>query len=152
LRGTTWLGMLSGGKLKRVDAWEIIAVANADWPPAFRNMNRWYDRMAAAMRVKDRAERERAIADFERDFAILRERVKTESVATIARAKLGTLDKNLGEAYGDTLIALMLPAAAKVRRAQDRAEQVEHNLHVAFALAAYRAENGRYPQKLDQLA
>jgi hypothetical protein len=34
----------------------------------------------------------------------------------------------------------------------DRADQTQRNLHIAFALAAFRAEHGRYPAKLDDLA
>src|SRR5262249_38152935 len=42
-------------------------------------------------------------------------------------------------------------AARKVQGACDRAEQAQRNLHVAFALAAYHADHGRYPAKLDDL-
>jgi len=40
----------------------------------------------------------------------------------------------------------------QLRRAADRTEQAERNLHLAFALAAYRGERGGYPEKLDALA
>jgi len=40
----------------------------------------------------------------------------------------------------------------KVHQSSDRAEQVERNLHVAFALAAYQRDHGAYPAKLDELA
>jgi hypothetical protein len=39
-----------------------------------------------------------------------------------------------------------------VRRSADLAEQRQRNLHLAFALAAYRGEHKRYPDKLDVLA
>jgi hypothetical protein len=45
-----------------------------------------------------------------------------------------------------------MPAVSKVRQAADRAEQSQANLHVAFALAAYRRDHGSYPPKLEDLA
>ena len=57
-----------------------------------------------------------------------------------------------GKAVGDFLISLLLPAAQKVQQAADRTEQMQRNLHVAFALAVYRKDNGSYPMKLDALA
>ena len=40
----------------------------------------------------------------------------------------------------------------KTSEAVDRVEQIERNLHVAFALAVYHRDHGRYPPKLDALA
>jgi hypothetical protein len=46
----------------------------------------------------------------------------------------------------------MLPAFPKIQDAVDRLEQAETNLQVAVALALYRADTGRYPQALIDLA
>jgi len=40
----------------------------------------------------------------------------------------------------------------KITDAVDRSEQIQRNLHLAFALAAYKADHGKYPLKLDALA
>src|SRR5262249_21700652 len=40
----------------------------------------------------------------------------------------------------------------QLRRAADRSEQAQRNLHLAFALTAYRGERGGYPEKLEALA
>ena len=45
-----------------------------------------------------------------------------------------------------------MPAVSKVQNAYDRDEQVQRNLQVAFALAAYRRDHGSYAAKLDDLA
>jgi hypothetical protein len=50
------------------------------------------------------------------------------------------------------LITLLLPAFNKVQSAADRCEQVQNNLYLAFALAAYQRDQGRYPKDLDALA
>jgi hypothetical protein len=46
----------------------------------------------------------------------------------------------------------MIPAFQKCQSAADRHEQNHRNLQVAFALAAYHKDNGKYPVMLDDLA
>jgi hypothetical protein len=50
------------------------------------------------------------------------------------------------------MICLFVPATMKVQQAADRAEQTQRNLHLACALAAYKADEKRYPKTLDALA
>jgi hypothetical protein len=50
------------------------------------------------------------------------------------------------------LVNLLMPAFQKVQAAGERAEQIRYNVQTAFALAAYRLDNKRYPAKLDDLA
>jgi hypothetical protein len=59
--------------------------------------------------------------------------------------------KSRGELSGDLIIALLHPGFAKVLDKADDCEQSNRNLILAFALAAYHADNGRYPAKLDEL-
>lgn len=40
----------------------------------------------------------------------------------------------------------------RMKQAADRTEQTNRNTRLAFALAAYRAHHGRYPEKLTDLA
>jgi hypothetical protein len=47
---------------------------------------------------------------------------------------------------------LLHHGTSKVQNAADRSEQMQRNLHVAFALGAYHREHGRYPATLDTLA
>ena len=42
-------------------------------------------------------------------------------------------------------LSLLIPALRKVQDAYERSQQVQTNLQVAFALAAYKADNGKYP-------
>ena len=44
-----------------------------------------------------------------------------------------------------------MPAVEKYIEATDRTEQSQQNLLVAYALAAYRADKGSYPTRLDDL-
>jgi hypothetical protein len=118
-----------------------------NWDPALRNANRWFDRYASALRITDRAARAREIAAIGRDLTILKQQV----------ADMGFIEKSFmgperrGEMIGNIMIALMLPAFDKVQGAAERFEQEQRNLHLAFLLAAYQRDHGRYPEKLDAL-
>src|SRR5262249_45701251 len=123
-----------------------------DWDPAMRHANRWYDRLSAAMLLKERRAREKSFDEMEGEL----KKLKRDLVESGAIAKALLADKTTaaerGKVLGDVLIGLLMPAVRKVQQAGDRIEQIQRNLHVAFALAAYRADKGTYPAKLDALA
>ncbi len=145
-------GLADGSAAPKRDPKVLQAFKGFDWEPAFRNANRWYDRLATALRVKDRAEREKQLEKIEADVKALRK--DAAGPANFLKALMAGEDvgKATGTAIGNVLVGLMMPAAGKVQHAADRAEQAQRNLHVAFALAGYRLENGRYPAKLGELA
>jgi hypothetical protein len=128
-----------------------------DWDTALRLVNKSYDKMAAAMRVQDRAEREKAFDKVEQELdALVKEAKKAEDLVKKLKGKDAPEPKEVGEIVGrkigSILMALLAPAVRKVQIASDRAEQMDRNLRVAFALAAYHRDTGRYPAKLDDLA
>src|SRR5262245_6198390 len=129
-------------------AWDRLFTSNIDYDPAFRNANRMFDRLAAASRLPDRSSRKREFKSIEDDVKQIRSAVNGMSV--LDRALLSKGEK--GEMIGNILITLLLPAIDKVQDALDRNEQTQRNLQVAFALSAYRADTGRYPARLDELA
>jgi hypothetical protein len=149
--GVGQLEALSGGPGDKSTPEELKALAALDWEPAIVSGQKWYDRMAAAMRVKDRAGREKEFDKIESELkALKQEAVRAGGLGALVGK--GTPDKAVVKTIGDILIGLLVPAVRKVQSAQDRVEQVERNLHVAFALAAYRRDAGRYPARLDDLA
>jgi hypothetical protein len=146
------LEALGDGPVGKPDPKEVRVMERIDWAPALRNANRWYDRLAAALRVKDRARREKELGKFEDDLKALKAGVAGSDNLSKVLAGKDPPDKTAGKAIGDVLIVLLMPAALKVQRSYDRAEQAQRNLRVAFALAAYHRDHGRYPKKLDELA
>jgi hypothetical protein len=121
-----------------------------DWVAANAIVESAYDSLAAAARIRNRGEREAAFDQLERDLTA---RVKE------AKKDRDALKQNPADAaaiaarnIANTLMNLMAPTIRRVQNACDRAQQLDHNLAVAIALAAYRAENGKYPAKLDHLA
>jgi hypothetical protein len=125
-----------------------LFTSNIDLDPAFRNTNRMFDRMAAACRLPDRAARERELANIVDEIKRIKSDV--DRISVLDRVVKNKSER--GEMIGNILIALVIPAFNKVQDALDRTEQTQRNLHVAFALAAYRADAGRYPARLDDLA
>jgi hypothetical protein len=151
--GVGMLEALSGGPApRRPDTREQLVLDGIDWSPALRNGNRWYDRLVTALRVKDRAGRGKQLDDIEADLKALKKNAAAPANLIKALLAGGDPDKAVGKELGDILIGLLMPAARKVQNAADRAEQVQRNLHIAFALAAYRSDHRCYPAKLEELA
>ena len=123
-----------------------------DWAPAFRSGNQWYSRIVAAMRLTDRAEREKRLEKIDEDLDALKKSIAEPANARKLHPTGEKPDKDAGKQFSDVLVLLAMPAFRKGQHAADRSEQVQRNLYVAFALAAYRLENGRYPAKLGELA
>jgi len=147
-RGPSALDALVGGSARKGTPGEIKGVEKIDWEPALINGNQWYDRLADALRQKDRAERKKALGQIDNDLQALKKGIPGSN----ALSRLFLDNKARGKAMGDLILTLLMPAFGKVQDAYDRAEQTQRNLHLAFALAAYQRDNGRYPAKLDDLA
>ncbi len=123
-----------------------------NWDPALRNANQWYTRMNMVMRLKDRNLREKQLPQIENDTQALKQEITSaKGIASAFLIAKGT-DEVLGKLIGANLMCLLTPALVKMTQSGDRTEQNERNLHLAFALAAYKSDNGRYPMKLDALA
>jgi hypothetical protein len=144
-----FLEAISNGGNTGATTFMDIILFNVQWDPALRNANRWIDRVRAAARADTRRGRK------EKWDAIEQELVSLKAQTADFRNKGWRLlfsGEEKGERIGNMLICLMLPALQKVNDAFDRNEQTHRNLQVAFALAAYRNEHGRYPAKLEDLS
>ncbi len=134
------------------DEAELKALAGIDWTPALRDGNRWYDRISAALRIEDRTEREKALNRIDIDHAKSdAENIMSRHLPYILLGRDPPKWK-AGKVIGDVLQSLLWPFHRKVQNAHDRDEQVQRNVQIAFALAAYHADHKIYPAKLDGLA
>ncbi len=117
-----------------------------DWNATFRVVFENYDRAIEIAREPDRKKRKA-------EWAKLNTRLD-EDVQFVTRKveKQQNLGHDIGEQIGLILISLLLPAVDRIGNSHDRIEQTHQNLQLAFALAAYRADNGKYPATLDLLA
>lgn len=85
-------------------------------------------------------------------FAEVRAELTARKTAIDAGAAGGWwFSRNASEKFSDVIITLMTPALDKVCDGHDRAEQLYRLTVTAFALEAYRAERGRYPDKCERL-
>jgi hypothetical protein len=129
-----------------------------DWDAALKNANRRYKRLVAALRNPDRAARERKLARVEADLNALFQKVVDSRVLAPNRPGGKATPRERGQAVGDLMMWLVRPgwlARPGVRTVQqnvDLARQTQDNLWLAFALAWYQRDHGRYPPKLAALA
>jgi len=152
--GIGYLTTMGGGANAQNPAGELLgeeALQGIDWNPALEIANHWYDRLASALREKNRPERVRKLDQIEAELRSLKD-------TAIDRTRLARMlkegndsGKAKGRVVGEILISLLMPAASKVQGASDRASQTLENVAVAFALAWYQRDQGRYPDRLDAL-
>jgi hypothetical protein len=125
--------------------------ASIDWEPALSKINRWYDRIAKALRNPNRDAREKELKQIEADLKELKYECEISVTDKLYLFIAPDSARIRGELIGKILIGLMMPALSKVQSASDRCEQQQNNLYLAFALAAYQRDHGHYPKKLDDL-
>jgi hypothetical protein len=137
----------------------LAALGSINWAPTLRKANKTYDRLSAAMRNRDRPTRARELEkidhELDQEFNAIRERNASVVGKLIQLAEIlekpEDTGKKVGKSIGDVAIGMMMPAAEKVQNAFDRCVQMQQNVQIAFALAAYRADSDHYPAKLDEL-
>lgn len=128
-----------------------LMLAVIDWDPALRIANEWYDRMVAVLGEMDRAVRQKKLTEIESDLRKLRGTIAGPGgfLKSILSGK--DFGENVGRTLGNVLVTMLVPAVTRISSAYDRTEQNQRNLQVAFALAVYRKEQGRYPKALADL-
>jgi len=145
-RNIDQLAGLADANSAKKQPWGRLFTNSVDFDPAFRNANQMFDRCVAAGRLPDRASRKQEFARIEADIVATK---KSVGISPLSNPFIGKTRR--GELLGDILIAMLVPSIQKIHDAADRSEQTQRNLRVAFALAACRADTGRYPARLQEL-
>jgi hypothetical protein len=127
-------------------------LTDIDFDPALRTVNHWCDRQVAALRLKDRAQREKQLLQVEKDVKALQ--ADMQNIAEVVKAFSGEKSnaQTRGQMLGNAVVVLLMPAVTKVHNARDRNEQIYSNSLVAFALVQHQWEHGHYPKTLAALA
>ena len=141
-----------GDAPKKLTEEEQKALATIDWDLAAKNATKFYDRAVAIMRLKDRTLRERELDKLDKELEELAKKSKESGQLQKVLLDQANLGKNIAKTISDVLLGLLMPAFRKVMAAQDRVTQNERNLHLAFALAAYKSDQGKYPAQLADLS
>jgi hypothetical protein len=148
----SWEPLLEDAQAAAADPKVQAILATLHWDPSLRTLNRWLDRLVDAMHVKDRPSRQKQLAQIDQELRTLKAKLGdvTNLRKLLLDGKQSVAARN--QLVGDALCVMLIPAVSRVQQASDRIEQVQRNLQLAFALAVYHREHGRYPEKLDALA
>lgn len=126
---------------------EWIEPDSIDWNIVLRETNHMYDRVAAAAGAKDRATRINAIETIEKDLA--RRASSIGELGDLAKAAFNRHERS--QLFATVMLGVLLSSFEAATAADDRANAKVELTKLAAALAIYREEHGRYPEKLDLL-
>ena len=123
-----------------------------NWDAALREGNRWFDNATAILQETERTKRQEKLEKLVNEAKQMQKTFpKTEELGRTLRQFKSEADAQ-ALLLGKIVFCSMASPIRMVQGAADRAEQIQRNLHLAFALAAYQREHGKYPEKLDALA
>jgi hypothetical protein len=153
-RGDTGALEMTGGGASSVVGKALKSAAGVmiDWDLILRRGNAWYDRMVQTARIPTYAQRVRAEEALDEEIQAVARDIK-DPWKVAGSFLLGKSPRRVAsESISNVLAALLLPAVNAACKVEDRQKTQEHLTVIGFALAAYRAENGAYPERLADLA
>lgn len=124
-----------------------LAIRGVDWNIPLKTANEWMDRFVAVAKIEDPRERALATAKLEADLHAMV--AGTKEPWSLVGAVLSS--RRASEKIGDIFVAFLMPAISAMFQAEARTETNESLLVIGLALARYKAEQGEYPEKLEQL-
>jgi hypothetical protein len=139
-----------GGKSAKGPKLRIASrgMATVDLDPVLRMDNVCFDQMVDACRKPTRAERKQLLTKINAD--IEKQAIEAASWKSFVWAVLFNRGRHevVLETIGRLSLACELPATSAAVDGEDRGTMQFELTKLAFALAAYRADNGSYPNKL----
>jgi hypothetical protein len=122
-----------------------------DWNEPLRMGNEWFDREAAVYRMTNRAEREIALEKLHADLEQMSTDAAKPGIFVLNWFTKRSAKAAISRVVGASLLQLFDNEAPGILNIDDQLQ-----LHLAFiqtgsALAAYRADNGEYPERLELL-
>lgn len=126
-----------------IESMKYVAI---DWNIVLKKGNKYYDRYAAAARLPTHPAREQAMAQVHNDLSRLSRSFDAKSAVAAVLSPAAR-----SEAAATIMVQLLLPAMDAAFTAQDRENTRLDLTRLAAALAVYRAEQGEYPAKLEDL-
>jgi hypothetical protein len=151
-KGLEQVADLTGTDLPAIpDGIMNLKLEDIDWDPALRAVNKWYDRMAVVLRMKNQSERKKNVEQYKNDL--------TNANATASKKLMKIMQgvaatsKERGETLGSLFISRKLPSfLSGLQESADYSVQIRNNLHLAFALIAFHSDHDVFPKNLDELA
>jgi hypothetical protein len=132
------------------DDFHAAARQVADWDTVLARCNEFYDRLTAAVQMPPGTAKQEALAKIDAELAHSTVH-KDGPAANQFRSFASVPASERSAVFASALIGILAPAAVQTASVQDRANSMLDMTRIAAALAAYRAERGQYPAKLDDL-
>jgi type II secretory pathway pseudopilin PulG len=120
-----------------------------DWDVPLKVGNEWYDRFVKVARIEDPKKRVDVLRKIKDDLK------KAQADVTDKSSLFGLLfspRQVASQKMAQVFVSLLLPALDAALRAEHRNQAKHALLELGLALADYRADNRRFPLKLDELA
>jgi hypothetical protein len=121
-----------------------------DWDTVLARCNEFQDRLVAAARLPAGTAKQEALAKIDAELKQADVR-KDGPAAGRLRSFAGVPPAERSAVFASAMIGLLSPAVVNTFSVQDRANATLEMTRLAAALAAFRAERGRYPDRLDEL-
>jgi hypothetical protein len=112
-----------------------------------RFANDWVDRHVAVASVEAPAERSAAISVLDNDLREMATSIKQPKKMISAFLSRDAASERIGEMY----VALFCPGTSATIHAHDRVHTNQSLVRIAFALAAYKLNEGQFPASLNEL-
>jgi len=143
----TALSFAMGRSQELGDLVNVLLSRSVDCDLILRDGNDFYDRAVEAASIPERIARDRRIAAL---YLELDQRSQSAEQRGSGLSLLLSKSKR-SQVISDILLSLLTPAFQAALHAEDGALAMRELTKVAAALAVYRAEQGEYPETLEQL-
>lgn len=118
-----------------------------DWNVALRTVNADFNQYIELLQIDDHSRRFAEMDDFSKRFV-----PSMNTAALLLEIGRGTdTGEVLGTYVARRFLVMLTPAINAAMAAEAQCVQAWTNLQIAFALAAYRGQHGRYPENLQAL-
>ncbi|MEX2316998.1 MAG: hypothetical protein WD669_07595 [Pirellulales bacterium] len=128
-----------------------VARQVTDWDTVYSKINEVFDRCVTVARMPHGVARRNAIDQIETELNDKAGNKSVDGVLNQLRSFSRLTPEKRSSVFASAMILLLTPSTKNALAAQDRANTTLDMTRIAAALAAYRAERGRYPDKLEDL-
>lgn len=123
-----------------------------DWNEPLRMGNQWFDKEIAIYRMTDRVKREESLEKLHTELEQMVADSSRPAIFVLNWFTKQSVKAAMGRVVGATLLQLFDTEVPGILNIADQLEVRTIFSQTGIALAAYRAEHGQYPERLEQLA
>jgi len=123
-----------------------------DWNEMCRVVNYWWDGYSDAIRKPTPAERAVACEEWEKTFMDMKENSSGRAGLILLKAGGWPCRRHFSRQVAELLVGILMPVLGSIVESQEEARLRTRLTGLAFAVAAYKAENARWPASLGDLA